>query len=450
MKGQSITFQHIESIDKKALAKILYEAIQFDDGLYKKVQSTLMKNDMPALQKQLTKRISSISRGRKFIEYRHSFELAKNIEMIVDDIKELVEDKAVALQLLKKLILTDENIFARCDDSSGSVQVSYSYAQDLYREYAPKYLDEKKLLKDLQELLILDGYGMRDILDESAPQNVLIALYNTTLQTYLVYNEEYGGATYEHILQNIARFLKKPELYVEALQKKGIKLQDYKILDIALEYKAIEDETKTSEYLAMIQEIPVNGVSKYFEALLWCDEQRNDQLALTSHLRAYYEKTYQPSILKDYLSRLDGEFYTQEKQRILLKAQNLPFNVAINQFIALDAKEMCAEFIQKRLQNINYLRYHTIKDVEQFLGSKYVFVVIQLYRVQIEDLLKVANTKHYPTVVKALQKIEKLEKSSNVKPLQTESNQAYIQRLVEQHHKKKTLMRLLHKAFPEI
>ena len=149
MKEKQITLQDIESIEQKALAKILHEVIQFDERLYKKVQSTLMKNDTPALKKQLTKRISSISRGRKFIEYRHSFELAKDIEMIVDDIKELVEDKAVALQLLKKLILTDENVFARCDDSSGDVQCSYSYAQGLYKEYAPKYLEEKSLLKDL-------------------------------------------------------------------------------------------------------------------------------------------------------------------------------------------------------------------------------------------------------------------------------------------------------------
>ena len=446
MKNKLITLHNIESVDKKVLAKILHEAIQFDDRLYKKVQSTLIKNDTQALQKQLTQRINSISRGRKFIEYRHSFELAKDIDKIVDDIKELVEDKTVALQLLKKLILTDENVFARCDDSSGSVQCSYNYAQDLYKEYAP-CLDEKKLLKNLQELLILDGYGMRDILDETTPKNVLQSLYDMTLQTYIVHNEKYGGATYEQALQTISRLLKQPELYVEALKTKGVRLYDYKILDIALEYKAIEDEAKTSEYLAMIQEIPVNGVSEYFEALLWCDEQKNDQLALTSHLRKYYEKTYQPGILKRYLNRLDGELCKQEKQRILLEAQNLPFDVAINQFITLDAKEMCAEFIQKRLQSLNCLHYHTIKDVEQFLGSAYASVVIQLYRVQIEDLLKVANTKHYPTVVKVLQKIEKLEKSSNEKPLQIESNQAYIQRLAEQHHKKKSLMKLLNSAF---
>ncbi len=449
MKAKSITLQDIESIEQKTLAKILYEAIQFDERLYKKVQSTLMKNDTPALQKQLTKRISSISRGKKFIEYRHSFELAKDIEMIVDDIKELVEDKAVALQLLKKLILTDENVFARCDDSSGSVQCSYSYAQELYKEYA-SCLDEKKLLKDLKELLTLDGYGMRDILDELTPKDVLQSLYDMTLHTYLAHNEEYGEATYEQVLQTISRLLKQPEFYVEALQKKGVRLYDYKILDIALEYKAIEDEAKTSEYLAMIQEIPVNGVSEYFEALLWCDEQKGDQLTFTSHLRQYYEKTYQSSILKRYLDRLDGELYKQEKQRILTEAQNLPFDVAIEQFITLDAKEMCAEFIQNRLQNINYLHYHTIKDVEQFLGSDYASVVIQLYRVQIEDLLKVANTKYYPTVVKALQKIEKIENASYTEALQIESNQEYIQKLIKKHHKKKTLMRLLREAFSEI
>ena len=441
MQNKIITLQDIESIDSKVVAKILHEAIQFDDRLYKKVQSTLIKNDTSALQKQLTKRINSISRGRKFIEYRYSFELAKDIELIVDDIKELVEDKRVTLKLLKKLILTDENLFARCDDSSGSVQMSYGYAQNLYREYAPKYLDEKTLLKDLQELLILDGYGMRDILDESTPQDVLTTLYDMTLEKYIAHKEEFGGYTYEHILQSIARLLKKPELYVEALKKKGVELKDYILLDIALEYKGVEDETKTTEYLGKIQEIPVNGVSEYFEALLWCDEKRGDHLALTGHLRDYYEKTYNTTILKRYLERFDGELYKQEKMRILNNAQSLPFDEAINQFSALDAKQMCATFIQKKLPSISYINYYTIKDVEQFLGNEYAEIIIQLYKVQIEDLLKVANTKYYPTVVKTLKKIEELGDSSN---------QEYIQKLIKKHYKKKTLMRLLHKAFPEI
>jgi len=441
MENKIITLQDIGSIDSKVVAKILHEAIQFDDRLYQKVQSTLMKNDTSALQKQLTKRINSIFRGKKFIEYRHSFELAKDIELIVDDIKELVEDKKVALKLLKKLILTDEKVFARCDDSSGSVQMSYGYAQELYREYAPKYLDEKTLLKDLQELLILDGYGMRDILDESTPQNILTTLYDMILEKYITHKKEFGGYTYEHILQSIARLLKRPELYVEALKKKGVKLQDYKLLDIALEYKAVKDETKTTEYLARIQEIPVNGVSEYFETLLWCDEKRGDQLALTGHLKDYYEKTHSTTILKRYLDRFDGELYKQEKMRILNNVQSLSFDEAIDQFIALDAKEMCAAFIQNKLPSISYINYYTIKDVEQFLGDEYAGVIIQLYKVQIDDLLKVANTKYYPTVVKTLKKIEKLGDASS---------QEYIQKIVEKHHKKKTLMRLLHEAFPEI
>ncbi|MEN4054253.1 hypothetical protein, partial [Sulfurimonas sp. NWX79] len=77
MKDKLVTLQDIESIDQKIIAKILYEAIQFDDRLYKKVQSRLMKNDTVALQKQLTKRINSISRGRKFIEYRYSLIASK-------------------------------------------------------------------------------------------------------------------------------------------------------------------------------------------------------------------------------------------------------------------------------------------------------------------------------------------------------------------------------------
>ena len=196
------------------------------------------------------------------------------------------------------------------------------------------------------------------------------------LEKYIAHKEEFGGYTHENILQSIARLLKKPELYVEALKKKGVKLQDYKLLDIALEYKAVEDEVKTSEYLSMIQEIPVNSVSEYFEALLWCDEKRGDQLALPGHLRDYYEKTHSTTILKRYLDRFDGELYKQEKMHILNNVKSLSFDEAIDQFIALDAKEMCVEFIQNKLPSISYINYYSIKDVEQFLGDEYAEIII--------------------------------------------------------------------------
>lgn len=46
-------------------------------------------------------------------------------------------------------------------------------------------------------------------------------------------------------------------------------------------------------------------------------------------------------------------------------------------------------------------------------------MLCSFYRVQIEDLLKVVNTKYYPDVVKIMKKIDKLEKFSNDKTLQT-------------------------------
>jgi len=449
MNKSTITLKDIESIDEKTVAKILYDAIQHDDKLYQKVQTVLLQKDTKALYQQISKKINSIARGKKFIDYRHSFGLSIDIITIVDDIKEFVQDKTVALALLKKLILTDEKVYARCDDSSGSVQNSYLAAQELYKEYIPNYQDKKALLKDVQELLILKGYGMRDILSDAIAKDILKSLYNTTLKDYISHNEEFGSYTYKQVLQAIAHYLKEPELYIKALQTKGETLEDHTLLDIALEYKAIDNDIKVLEYLKKIKQIPTNNKTEYFETLIWYDEKRGDQTALTQHLKQYYEKTHKTTILKRYLSRFDGRLYEQEKIRILRETKKFLFDEAIEQFIALDAKEMCAEYIKNNLHNKIYINEYTIKNVEKFLSDIYPEIVIELYRVQIEDLLKVANTKNYPRVIKILKKISTIEKSHNIKISQIKSNQEYIQKLIEKHNKKKTFMQLLYKAFPE-
>lgn len=184
MKHKDITLEDIKTIEKEYLAKLLYDAIQKDVQLYKKVEGVILKNNPKSLYQQINKRINSISRGRKFIEYRKSFVVAKEISDIVDDIKNLMSDKKLALILLKKLILTDKKLFSRCDDSSGSVQDSYQDAQISWREYAPKYLDNSKLIEELKEILICDSYGMRTVVDESFPNDVLRELFDIVLDKY--------------------------------------------------------------------------------------------------------------------------------------------------------------------------------------------------------------------------------------------------------------------------
>lgn len=52
--------------------------------------------------------------------------------------------------------------------------------------------------------------------------------------------------------------------------------------------------------------------------------------------------------------------------------------MAIEQFNVLDAKDMCVEYISKKLPEQACVNKYTIKDVEQFLGADHAENVMQL------------------------------------------------------------------------
>lgn len=136
-----------------------------DDVVYKKMEKLLLSQNPKELYKSIMKDISSIKRGRKFISYGDSFNFSKRVQGIVEDIASLVSDDQTASKLLKELILTNSKVYLRSDDSAGAIQLSYALAEDDWK-VRTLGVDDSVLLVDLEEMLLCDGFGMRDIFSE--------------------------------------------------------------------------------------------------------------------------------------------------------------------------------------------------------------------------------------------------------------------------------------------
>lgn len=450
MAKNPISLEDIKSIDHHILADMVYELLDRDPLIHQKIESLLLAGKPSQLHQNIAKRIASIQRGRRFIEYRYSFDFAEDINAIIEDIERFVVDKKEALKLLKKLILTDEKVYERCDDSGGFIQNSYAYAQELWRMSAAKNLSDVVLLKELDSLLVLEGYGMRDILCEDMSPSVLTKLYDQTLQKYLSADKEFSGYTWQHILKELAHFLKSPELYHKALNAKGTEIHGYEYLDIAKEYRLLEDARHTLEYLSFIKEPDFTIKDEYFETLIWAYGQLKNEASITKAYKQWYERGKSAKVFLTYLGRLDKEDAGRERKRALEEdIQELTFSQKIDFFMTLEEKPLCAEYIRKNPEQIEteYLYNDTFKQVVQWLKKEYPQEAVLLYRNRVENALKGSISKYYPGAIKALEKISVIESQHDTSDWYIASNEKYIDELVKIHYRKSKFMELLNETF---
>ena len=78
-------------------------------------------------------------------------------------------------------------------------------AEDDWKERSAKEVDEEALLVDLEEMLLCDGFGMREIFSEVFPETVYKRLYDKVLFSYAHEEDEaFDKSSFHHVLLSIA------------------------------------------------------------------------------------------------------------------------------------------------------------------------------------------------------------------------------------------------------
>ena len=82
------------------------------------------------------KKLAGLKRSRRFIDWRSSSGFARDLEMLLQDVKAGVTDPLTGVKLVAAFYETDESVFDRCDDSSGRVGDVFRFdAKELFVEY---------------------------------------------------------------------------------------------------------------------------------------------------------------------------------------------------------------------------------------------------------------------------------------------------------------------------
>jgi len=441
MPKQTITLEEIRTLSHETLSGMLYTMSQKDQEIHAKLDKLLLSANPKELVKAIKKDIASIKRGRKFIEYRMSFEFSQKIQSIVTDISSMVEDKKVASKLYKELILTDSKVYLRTDDSSGIIQGSYAAAMDGWLN-CNAFLNDDELYTDIKEMLFCEGFGLRNILNETIPKGILIRLYDEFFPISIGNNmDEFDKLS---LLCETAHYLKDVERYIEAKKLKKESLSQIDFLDIAKEYQYANSPKKVLATLESVQEIDSYKADEFYGLKVWAYEALQQPLDATLMYKYWYEKTQSIHILKKYLSRLDGRMQEKVKKEALTKAEDFSLSEALNFFYNLDEKSLAAKYILEDTKKVSskVMYGDVLKKVTKWLEEEYPQETILLHRNNCESSLKRAISKYYPYAIKALKECLRIEKEKNISLWHIESNDDYMAQLLEKHKKKSKFVQL--------
>jgi len=114
-----------------ALLKLAAHSDEADD-LIEQLIATPKEN-----VQRFRKKLSGLKHSRRFIDWRRAAGFAREIEMLLQELKSGVDDPLTGVELVAAFYEADNTIFEMCDDSSGNIGDVFRYdAKELFVDYA--------------------------------------------------------------------------------------------------------------------------------------------------------------------------------------------------------------------------------------------------------------------------------------------------------------------------
>ncbi len=166
MAGKSLNKKNLEALGAETLAKLLLEAVKGDAARQRQVRMALSsEQSSKEAAADIRKRVAQIRRARSWISARARRTLAKELAGLIDVILTRVapEDVSLGFDLLWSLLQLAPDIYARTDDSNGTIGDVMDATMDAIQTLAPRLdRDPKLLANQVFEALQDNGYGEFD------------------------------------------------------------------------------------------------------------------------------------------------------------------------------------------------------------------------------------------------------------------------------------------------
>lgn len=249
--------QKLIDLGSESLAEALLNlAVHSDeaDGLIEQLIATPKEN-----VQRFKKRLSSLKHSRRFINWRGATRFARELEMLLQDLKYGVDDPLTGVELVAAFYEADSTIFEMCDDSSGNIGDVFRYdAKGLFVDYAIRCTEKEKIAEIILKVNQKDPYGIRgtliDCAGECLPEEAIRTMIATLQEWADKEKDEYDKRHHLRSIESLARQVKDAQLFEKTRIALWGKLNSAALVDIARVYLESGDVETAHSWLKKIPE----------------------------------------------------------------------------------------------------------------------------------------------------------------------------------------------------
>ncbi|MFA7431025.1 MAG: DUF6880 family protein [Rhodospirillaceae bacterium] len=162
----TLNAKNLEALGAERLAELLIEVSTGNAATKRRLRMELAGAQSPGqLAKEVRKRLNTLARSRSFVDWQTIKPLANDLETQRRAIAEQVAkaDPAEALELMWRFMALASSVFARCDDSNGTVmEIVHTACDDLGALADTAKADPMPLADRAFDALVVNDYGQFD------------------------------------------------------------------------------------------------------------------------------------------------------------------------------------------------------------------------------------------------------------------------------------------------
>lgn len=456
--------QKIDAVDADTLKAFLLRLYQDYPELNAQIETLVLYNDPAALAKAILKRIHSVSRGRKFIDYRMSTDFARNLDSIMTDIENGLLNAApkLAFDLMGKFLATSNKVFERVDDSSGEIGGVYRDSVLLWLKAAATWKRTTAAgakinwLERVYDLYCDNDYGIYDVLLPNSAQLLshdeltqLAWRYESELRQAVKQPSKEGSFNFVALsagvaLGAVAEALEDPKLYQRATLIHSPKANDLQKKSFIQMYLRFNQTDEALRWLNTSWETRFEGDRLRLLDEAHLQKGNVEDLKKTRFQCYQHDKTY--SSFTRYLELLNDK----EKQVARLEAiqlaeqsneQSGALLVNVDMLLCLNEAERAQSLVLANPKEIANCFYDSLLKIAKRLEKQKCWLAATAcYRSLLWDILNQARSKAYTHAARYYKKLHVItEHIKNYAPLDVHAE--FIKQLDEKHGRKHSFWR---------
>ncbi|MBU1194416.1 MAG: hypothetical protein KKE62_13760 [Proteobacteria bacterium] len=414
MKQDKDRKQKLIALGADALADALLNfAVHFDeaDDLIEQLIATPKEN-----VQRFKKKLSGLKSSRRFIDWRGAAGFARELEMLLQDLKSGVDDPLTGVELVAAFYEADSTIFEMCDDSSGNIGGVFRYdAKKMFVDYAKRCKDKQKIADIILKVNQKDNYGIRDTLincaGECLPESVIRNMIAGLQKWADKEKDEYNKRHHFRSIESLARQIKDAKLFEKTRIASWGKLPTAALIDIARVYLESGDVETAHSWLKKIPEGETYQAYERDKLLEEVYHKQGDSEKLTELLFQKFRSCHSTGTLQallDVIGHDKRDEVVADGVKVILKADRLRESDA-EFLISVKRIDEAEEYLLKRADQLDGNHYGSLLSLAEAMeAEKRHLVTSLLYRSLLVSILERGYTKAYPYGIRYLKKLDKL------------------------------------------